>query len=156
MSTPAHILSGAYLGVIAAQVAPTETAYIAAAAISAGILDIDHIFYLVRDWKFYRAKGFVGTLHNARSFFHELAGLTILGIVMLAISFFNIKLALVIGVPFTLHIAVDMILGKSAPLMPFDKTQIQVTNLSMKAKTIIDVITIITFSLLWIRYLNVV
>jgi hypothetical protein len=154
MSTPAHIISGAYLGVVAAHVAPSETGYIYTALVSAGALDLDHIFYFIRDWKYYKKNGFVGKMHHARSVFHELIGFTLMGAIMFFLSFTNLKLALVLGIPAMIHIAEDIIMGTSMPLAPFDKTEISVMTKDMRIRATIDVLVIIIFAFLWIQYLN--
>ncbi len=154
MSTPAHMLSGAYLAVVAAHIAPSETGYLLTALASGGILDLDHLYYFARDWKYYRKQGFIGTMHNARSVLHELIGLTLAGAIMLMVSFVNLKLAYVLGIPIMIHIAEDMIMGKSRPFMPVDTTEIQVVPAKMSLKIIVDISCIILFSILWILYLN--
>lgn len=155
MSTAAHALSGAYLGVVIAHVAPSETAYILTALASGGVLDLDHVYYFIRDWKYYRKNGFVGTMHHARSVLHELIGFTGISAIALLLSFMNLKLALVIGIPVMIHIAEDIIMGKSMPLAPFDNTEIQVIPGNMRLKILIDIVVILIFSFLWIQYLNV-
>jgi hypothetical protein len=93
-------------------------------------------------------------MHHARSFFHELIGFTLIGILMFVVSFIDIKLAFVLGIPAMIHITEDIIMGKSMPLMPFDKTEIQIIPRNMQVKIAVDIAIIIIFSLLWIQYLN--
>ncbi len=154
MSTPAHMLSGAYLAVITAHIAPSETGYLITALASGGVLDLDHLYYFLRDWKYYKKNGFIGTMHNARSVLHELIGLSIAGSIMLAVSFINLKLAYVLGIPAMIHIAEDIIMGKSRPFAPVDNTEIQVVPATMRIKIIVDITIIVLFSILWILYLN--
>jgi hypothetical protein len=154
MSTPAHIISGAYLGVITAHIAPSETNYILIALVSGGILDLDHVYYFIKDWKYYKENGFIGKMHRARSFFHEMIGFFLIGAVMLLLSYYDTKLSLVIGIPYIIHATEDIIMGKSTPFTPFDKTSIQFVPQNMKLKTIVDISVIIIFSFLWILYLN--
>lgn len=154
MSTPAHILSGAYMGVLAAHVVPAESSYLIIAAISSGIFDIDHVYYLIRDWRYYKKNGLLGTLHHARSVFHELLGFTLISFLMFLLSFSNLKLALVIGIPAMIHLIEDMIMGKSFPFAPFEKSEIVLIPQKGKLKVYVDVIVILIFSLLWIRFLN--
>lgn len=154
MSTPAHILSGAYIGVLVAGIAPTEISYILLACLCAGMLDFDHIYYFVKDRSTYAKKGFIGKMHHARSPIHEIVGLTLCGIFMLFISFFNLKLAFIIGVPITIHITEDIIMGRSFPLSPFNKTVVTLVPQKFTLKVFIDISIIVIFSLLWLQYLS--
>lgn len=154
MSTIAHMLSGAYLGVIAGQVTPSETNYIFTALIAGGIPDLDHIYYIVKDWGYYKKNGFVGNLHKARSIFHELIGFTSAGVVMLALSFFDLKLAFVTGIPIMIHLIEDILMGRSMPFSPVDKTEITIVPQKKSIKIIVDILVIIIFSILWLQYLK--
>lgn len=156
MTTVAHILSGAYIGVIAAHVAPSETGYILVALASGAVLDLDHVYYIVKDWNYFRKNGPFGTLHRARSVFHELIGFTFVSVIMFTCSFVNLKLALVLGVPAMIHIMQDLIMGKSFPLAPFDVTEIHVIRQNLQLKIAVDILICAFFSFLWIRYLNVI
>ena len=69
-STLAHAASASWIAVTAAHVRPDETSYIVAALISASILDVDHLFFMIRDRVMYRQVGYRGNLHHARSVFH--------------------------------------------------------------------------------------
>lgn len=155
MTTIAHIISGAYIGVAAAHVAPSEMGYILVALVSGAILDLDHLYYIVKDWKYFKKKGLVGNLHKARSLLHEMVGVLLVSAIMFVCAFINLKLALVIGIPALIHITEDLIVGKSTPLAPFDQSEMQIVRLNMRQKISIDIGIIIFFSILWIRYLNV-
>jgi hypothetical protein len=69
MTTVAHIFSASYIALRVANVAPSETDLIVASIASAGVLDIDHLFFLVRDRKYFKENGYGGKLHKARSLF---------------------------------------------------------------------------------------
>jgi hypothetical protein len=153
-STAAHAASASILALTAAQVNPGETGYIAAALIAASILDIDHLLYVVRDWKMYRREGFAGNLHNARSVFHEMIGLLAAGLVAAGIYFFDAKLALVVLVAFSVHLLEDWFLGKTAPFTPVDQTQVQYFSLNMKQKVLIDILILVVSGVAWILYLS--
>lgn len=154
MTTVAHIISGSYIGVVVAGVLPTEQSYILMALISGGILDLDHIYSLVKDRKFYKKNGLSGNLHRARSSFHELFGFFIVGLLTYIISFFNLKLALVLGLPFMIHSIEDVLMGRSVPFNPIDKTQIHLLPQKKLIKAFMDMLVIFIFGFLWIRYLN--
>ncbi|RJR27094.1 hypothetical protein C4561_02920 [candidate division WWE3 bacterium] len=156
MTTVAHIVSASYITLKVANVAPNELDYIATSLISAGILDLDHLFFLIRDRKIFKKVGFSGHLHKARSPIHELLGFLIIGVVMLAVSFFNPKLALVLGLPAMIHLIEDLLVGISLPFSPVDKTEIQLIPQKKTIKIFLDVTVIIIFAILWIKYLNVV
>jgi hypothetical protein len=160
MSTPAHILSGAYIATVAAGVTPNESNHLLMAAVSGGILDLDHIYYFLRDWKYYRKNGFIGTMHKARSPLHELVGFTLAGTVMLILSFIDLKLAFVVGLPAMIHIVEDLLMGKSTPFAPVDMTEMhflpEKKSTKMFIKTAVDITVVVAFSILWLMYLNVV
>lgn len=150
----AHIISGAYIGVVVAGVLPTELNYILMALISGGILDLDHIYSLVKDRKFYKKNGYSGNLHKARSPFHELFGFFIVGLLTFIMSFFNLKLALVLGLPFMVHSVEDVLMGRSMPFNPIDKTEIHLLPQKKFIKALTDISVIFIFGFLWIRFLN--
>jgi len=153
MVTLTHIISASYIGARAAGVSPTETNYIILTFLSAGILDIDHVYYLIKNRAFYKSKGYKGNLHNARSFLHELPGFLVTGIIMLMISLFNYKLALLMGIPMMIHLAQDLLAGVSIPFSPVDKTQITLIPQKTSYRIALDVVFLVTFSILWIKFL---
>lgn len=153
MITPTHIISASYIGARAAGVSPSETNYILISFLSAGILDLDHLYFLIKNRDFYKSKGYRGNLHNARSFIHELPGFFITGIIMLTLSFFDLKLALVIGVTIMFHLAQDLLAGVSIPFNPIDKTNIQLIPQKFIYRFALDLIFIAVFSFLWIKFL---
>jgi len=80
MTTLAHLLSASYIAISAAKVLPTETNLIIISLILAGILDLDHFYFLIKNNDYFRKNGFKNNFHKARSIFHELAGFTIFGL----------------------------------------------------------------------------
>ena len=96
MSPIAHGLSASLVAVTFAAVRPNETPYLAAALISATVVDLDHLVYIIRDRAMYRRVGYAGQLHQARSLLHELVGLLIVGLLCALIFFIDPKLGRVI------------------------------------------------------------
>lgn len=152
-STIAHATSASWIAVTVARVQPHETSYILAALISASILDLDHLIYLIRDRKMYQRLGFKGNLHRARSAFHELFGLLVVGALSGLLFLADRKLACVVFVAYAVHVAQDWMIGKSNPLSPIDNTEVQLFSPPFKQKVIIDVVIVISFGVLWILYL---
>jgi hypothetical protein len=155
MSPIAHGLSASLVAVTFARVSPTETPYIAVALISATVIDLDHLVYVIRDRAMYRRVGYAGQLHHARSPLHELVGLLIFGVLCALFFFVDPKLVRVIFIACTVHLAQDWVLGESHPLAPFDNTSIQFFALTLKQKVLIDVIVVLLSSVLWMIYLAV-
>lgn len=155
MTTLAHILSGSYIALYSAGVDPGQTHYVVAAIIAAGILDLDHIFPLIRDRALYKKHGYAGQLHKARGMVHELPGFALIGIFVLAYSFIDVTMAYVIGVSFLVHLVQDVIMGISMPFSPIDKTEIHLLPQEKHFKIIVDIATLLIFGFLWTQYLNV-
>jgi hypothetical protein len=152
-STMAHAASASIVALSAAQVAPGETGMIVAAVAAASILDLDHLVYVVRDWRMYRQEGFAGNLHQARSPFHELFGLLAGGLVAAGISLFNPQLAFVVLIAFSIHLLEDWFLGKTLPFTPLDNTAVRYFTLSQRQKVIIDIVILGLSGAAWILYL---
>ena len=102
----------------------------------------------------YRREGFAGNLHNARSVFHEMLGLLAAGLVAAGLYFFDARLAGVVLIAFTVHLLEDWFLGKTAPFIPVDQTQVQYFSLSMKQKVLIDILILVVSGVAWIVYLS--
>ncbi|EKD55953.1 MAG: hypothetical protein ACD_58C00329G0003 [uncultured bacterium] len=154
MTVFAHGLSAALIAIVLTGVKHNETGYVFTAIAAASVLDLDHLYYLVRDRRLYLKQGLAGNMHKARSLAHELMGMLIVSVICGLIYFWNIKLATVIFLAFLVHTAEDMIMGKSMPFIPFDKTELQFFRPSLKQKTAVDVVVIIVCLLLWIQYLG--
>ena len=150
MTTPAHVLSAALIALIVSGVDHTQTSMIFVALISAAILDLDHLYFIFKDPSILKR----GKLHRARSIFHELYGFVVIGILMLAIGFYNQQLAKVVGLAMMIHLAEDMIVGISIPFNPVDKTEVRLLPQNNILRIILDVSIIIIFGVLWIKYLN--
>ena len=101
----------------------------------------------------YRRLGYRGQLHRARSAFHELFGLLVVGIVSALLFVLDPKLAGVVFLAFTVHIAQDWVLGRSHPLTPVDNTEMHFFSLTFKQKVFIDIVVLTLFGGLWILYL---
>ena len=107
-STMTHAASAAWIAVTAAHVQHNETPYILAAVIAASALDLDHLIYLIKDRAMYQQLGgYQGNLHHARSIFHELLGLLLVGFLAGLLFWVEPKLAQVIFIAFALHVAQD-------------------------------------------------
>jgi len=98
-STIAHATSASWIAVTVVRVQPHETPYILAALVSASIPDLDHLIYLIRDRRMYEQLGYKGNLHHARSAFHELFGLLMVGALSGLLSFVDHKLACTVFIP---------------------------------------------------------
>ena len=48
-STLTHAASASWIAVTSAHIHPVQTSYIAAALISASVLDVDHLVFMIRD-----------------------------------------------------------------------------------------------------------
>jgi hypothetical protein len=153
-STLAHTASASLIALTFARVTPDETGYVAAALVSASVLDLDHLFYVIRDRELYRRVGFRGRLHQARSPFHELLGLVIVGVLAAGLFWVNATLARLVLVAFTVHLVQDWAMGKASPLAPVDPTITQFFALSFRQKVLADLAILVVFGGLWVLYLS--
>ena len=153
MSPIAHAASASLIAITFAHVRPDETPYILAALISATVVDLDHVVYLLRDRARYRRLGYKGNLHHARSIFHELFGLLSAGMFSALLFLVDPKLAHVLFVAFAVHLVQDWMMGKSYPLAPIDKTEVQFFSPTFKQKVLVDITVVIAFGALWLLYL---
>ncbi len=153
-SVAAHAATASLIALTALDIEPTETSYIVAAVLAGSIVDLDHLVYTIRDWGMYRKQGFAGNLHHARSVFHELFGLVLVGIIAALIFPANRLLAELIFIAFTVHLVEDWILGKSTPFVPVDNTLMQLFSLSLLEKVKIDVLMLVVAGVLWVIYLS--
>ncbi len=150
----AHAATASLIALTALDIAPSQTGYVVAAVVAGGIVDVDHLLYGIRDWSTYRQQGFAGNLHHARSVFHELLGLVLVGIIAALIFPANRILAELIFIAFTVHLVEDWILGKSTPFVPVDNTLMQLFTLSLLEKIEIDVLMLAAAVVLWVIYLS--
>jgi hypothetical protein len=148
-----HAATASFIALTCAHVTPHETSYITAALISATILDLDHLPSVIKDWEIHRQNGF-RAMHYARSVFHKLFGLLAAGILSALLFLADPKLASVVFIAFTIHLAQDWLMGKSQPFRPVDNTLVQLFTLSAEQKWVIDLILLAIFGGLWIAYLS--
>lgn len=154
MTTVAHALSAGLIAVTAGRVAPSETLYIMSALVAAAIVDADHLYPVIKDWRYYRENGFRGNLHAARSPLHELPGLIVAGVLSSMAWLYDPKLAFVVFAAFAIHLAQDFVLGQSIPFNPVDHTPVRMFRASFRHKAVIDVLVIAISGVLWIQFLN--
>lgn len=154
MTTLTHALSASIIALTVAGVDPLQKEYIFVAIVAAASLDLDHVYFLVRDRKKFQKTGYAGHLHKARSAAHELLGGLIVSGISAGMLFFDRKLAIIVFVSFMVHLIEDFIVGKSFPFGPFDKTEVKLFSPSIRMKGAIDVAVIIISVFLWKLYLN--
>lgn len=154
MTTVAHALSAALIAVTALKVPPSESRYLVAALVAGSIADADHVYPVLRDWRFYRQHGFRGNLHGARTPVHELAGLAGAGIIACLLWWMDPLMAGVVFCAFAVHLAQDFVTGHSLPMNPADMTVVRMFDLSFKQKVAVDAIVIAASIALWIPYLR--
>lgn len=154
MTTIAHSLSAGVIAVTAAGVGPSETGVIVAALLAGAAADADHLYPVLRDWRFYRENGFRGNLHAARTPVHELPGLAAAGAVACIVWPFAPTLAVVVFAAFSLHLAQDFVMGRSIPFSPVDGTEVQPFAFGFRTKAAVDVLTIALSAVLWLLFLN--
>ncbi len=152
-STLTHTVSASWIAVTAAQVQPDETGYILAALISATALDLDHLFFMIRDRALYRRLGYRGQLHQARSAFHEMLGLWLAGLAAALLFLMDPKLARVVFIAFAVHVAEDWVMGKSYPLAPVDNTEVRFFPFTFRQKVLVDIVVLVVSGGLWTLYL---
>jgi len=154
VTTVAHALSAALIAVTAMRVPPSESRYLVAALIAGSIADADHVYPVLRDWRFYRQHGFRGNLHAARTPVHELAGLLGAGVVAALLWWMDPMMAGVVFTAFAVHLAQDFVTGHSLPLNPADRTVVHMFELSFGQKVAVDAAVILASVALWIPYLR--
>ena len=154
MTTVAHALSGGLIAATAAGVSPDQTRYLWIAVVAAGIADLDHVWPVIRDWKFYRQHGLRGNLHGARSRFHEMYGLLAAGIVGALLFPLDARLGMVVFTAYAVHLAQDFVLGRSMPFAPYDRTPVQMFAVPFRVKAAVDVAVILASAVLWLTFLS--
>ncbi len=154
MLTPIHMVSASVLSLIYAKVVPTETGYIFASLVFAGLLDLDHVYYLIRDHKMYKQKGLAGQLHHARSPLHELFGVMLFGVISLLIRAHDQTLASIFFLSLLIHICEDYVAGIGFPFNPFNKTQLALFKHTKTDKIIINLLVTVVSGVLWVLYLQ--
>ena len=153
-SAIAHAMSASLIALTAMNIDSGETGYLVAAFAAGGMVDLDHMFYTIKDREMYRRLGFRGNLHNARSIFHELPGLVLIGLIAAALFGVDRTLAQVIFIAFAVHLVEDWIMGKSSPFVPIDNTIMQLFPFSFRQKVVVDIFIITVSGVLWLIYLS--
>jgi hypothetical protein len=123
------------------------------ALISASVLDLDHLVYAIKDREMYQRLGYRGNLHKARSIFHELFGLLLMGVLSGLVFLVDQRLARIVFIAFTVHLVQDWLVGQSAPFAPVDTTAIQFFSLTFRQKVILDLIILAVSGVVWILFL---
>ena len=156
LSTAGHALAAAWIAVTAFHVAPAETGTLLFALGVALLLDLDHLFYVLRHWDRYRARkgGNPRDLHPTRSPLHELLGILLAGVMTALLTPFDRRLAGILFVAFTLHVVQDWFLGRPSPLAPVDDIKVEFFTLTQREKALIDGLLVLTFGFLWLLYLT--
>ena len=152
-STLAHAASASLVALTFARIRPNESSYILVAVIAASIVDVDHLYYAIRDRAMYRRLGWRGNLHHARSLFHELFGLLAVGVLAGLLFLFDPRLARVVFIAFSVHLAQDWLVGQSAPFAPVDRAAIRFFSPTFRQKVMIDVTLLATSGVLWTMFL---
>ncbi len=150
MTTLTHAISGSLVAVLLAGVQSNQHSLLIIPFISAAIIDLDHLYYFFKD----KSTAVPENMHKARSIFHELIGFIIIGLLMLFISFFNLQMAILIGIPMMIHLAEDFIIGISIPFNPFDKSEINLLPQKRSLKIIIEIIVLLISGFLWKMFLS--
>ncbi|UCC89912.1 MAG: metal-dependent hydrolase [Anaerolineales bacterium] len=153
-STIAHTTSASWIAITVVHVQPSESSYILAALVCACILDGDHLVRVIGDSRKLRRPGDEHNLKGERSALHGLLGLLVVGVLSTLLFFVDQKLACVAFIAYAIHVAQDWMIGKSNPLSPVDKAQVQLLWLPPKQKMIVDMLIVISFGALWILYLT--
>lgn len=154
MTTLAHALSGSVIALLYLKVPSTDIQSIALTLGAGAILDLDHPLMMWVNRDHFKKHGVKGQLHHARSFWHELLGLMVGGIIALLVSLFDPRLAVLLFLPFAIHLLEDMLIGKFFPFTPFDKTEIQLFAVPFRWKPAIDVFVLLLSGGLWLIYLS--
>lgn len=148
------MISASLIALKAIDIAPYQTNYILMSIFFSGIVDLDHIYFIIKDFKHYQKHGFSGQLHRARSIYHELLGVMIWSIVSLFIYFFDKILASLFFITMIVHLTQDFLTGTSKPFSPFDKKEMKLFNFTLKNKVILNLTIIILAVILWGLYLK--
>lgn len=154
MTTVAHALSAALIAVTAFEVPPSETEVIVAALVAGASADADHVYPVLRDWRFYREHGFRGNLHGARTPVHELPGLLGGALIAALLWWVNPVAPGVVFTAFAVHLAQDFVTGHSLPFNPVDRTVVRMFDLTFTQKVVVDAAVILVSVGPWIPYLH--
>ena len=98
-----------------------QTKYLVPFLIASVIVDIDHIIPWLRKGK---NEKYSGALWRTR--LHELYGLVILSMIIMALWFFNPLLAKVLFLGILMHYSIDFLAGETRPFYPYSDTKVQI------------------------------
>ena len=149
-----HAVSASILALMVSNVPSDQANIVVSTFFVAGFLDIDHIFYYIKDRHFFREQGFRGNLHKARSFLHEPFGMLILGVVALILmERFGIW-AKVLYLAYLFHALEDFVFGISYPFSPFNKKEIALLDIGKRRKFWLEVFVFVSSVWLWVLYVS--
>lgn len=154
MTTLAHTVSASVISLMIAEVAPSQTDLIAVSLIVPTVLDLDHLVMIFLKRKLFAKEGYKNNLHKARSIFHEMFGVLIVGVLSLFIGAQNSQLATVVFFSYLIHVIEDMIMGISYPFSPVNKRECFLFKFSLKQKAVVDMGVVIISVFLWVMYLR--
>jgi len=154
MITPAHTLSVSIIAVTVLGIAPTQTNYILASLIFASFLDLDHIYYFIKDHQYFKTYGYKGQLQHARSPLHEPLGFVIWGIIALLIAVYDTTMAKLFYLCTSLHMIEDFIVGISYPFSPYNMTEYRMFNISKQQMIYLNSAVIFLSLLFWQNYFH--
>lgn len=156
MTIFAHTLSASVLSLMIAKVDPTQSNYLLIALAVPAALDLDHVYFLIKDRKMFKGNGLVGNLHKARSIMHEMVGVLIMGTLSLSLLTlrFDPKLSTIIFFSYLIHVIEDMVMGISIPFSPISLRECYLFKFSVKQKIVADICLIIISLILWTNYLK--
>lgn len=156
MTTIAHTISASYIAYVAfaGTTVPLNTNLLLASILPAALLDLDHLYYALKFPKEFKTWQTSGQLHKARSFLHEILGVTvILTCAIIASFFFDQILVQAAFLSYTIHVIEDMIMGISVPLKGINSSEMHLFHFTFKQKAAVDLVTILIFGGLWIQLL---
>lgn len=98
-----------------------QTKYLVPFLIASVIVDIDHIIPWLRKGK---DEKYSGALWRTR--LHELYGMVIFSLIIMALWFFSPLLAKILWLGIIMHYSIDFLTGETRPLYPYSDTKVQI------------------------------
>lgn len=114
------------------------------------LIDLDHIYAVLKQPQFFLQEGTKQIWHKARTSFHELFGVMLWSSIALLVSLFNVTLGLCIGLIAITHLAEDFIIGRSYPFAPFKNDEMFLFQLRTRQKVIFETSLILLSIFVWI------
>ncbi len=114
-------------------------------AIFSTIIDVDHVRYIIREWRGILKKRFGA---KSRTIFHDFLGLAIFSWIFSIIFFLPYREFLFLEASILsviLHLAVDFLAGKAHPLQPFSFVETCFFAISARAKIILEISLTVVF-----------